>query len=215
MLRPPTLALATGARYPSLSDITNRASPFALHLIERIVRVFSEHRFAPDETDHVKLYLMRHGPAEDRADSGLDGDRALTLPGRDRVRLVAKALLDADEGPAHIVSSPLVRAVQTAEIVAIKTKLGARGGTVEVRRELSPGGEAAQFVRRLPSEGRKRVLLVGHEPDLSELVLALVGLPERAFDKATVMGLQLRETGGPALRFVLDPKTLQFETFSS
>ncbi|HEV3190206.1 MAG TPA: phosphohistidine phosphatase SixA, partial [Polyangiaceae bacterium] len=117
--------------------------------------------------------------------------------------------------PAHIVSSPLVRAVQTAEIVAIKTKLGARGGTVEIRRELSPGGEAAQFVRRLPSEGRKRVLLVGHEPDLSELVSALVGLSGRAFDKATVMSLQLPETGGPGLRFVLDPKTLQFETFDS
>jgi phosphohistidine phosphatase len=163
----------------------------------------------------VKLYLMRHGPAEDQAESGLDSDRALTPPGRERVRLVAKALLDADEGPAHIVSSPLVRAVQTAEIVAIKTKLGARGGTVVIRRELSPGGEALQFVRRLPPEGRKRVLLVGHEPDLSELVSALLGLTARAFDKATVMSLHLPETGGPGLRFVLDPKTLQFETFDS
>jgi phosphohistidine phosphatase len=163
----------------------------------------------------VKLYLMRHGPAEDQADSGLDSDRALTAAGRERVRLVAKALLDADEGPAHIVSSPLVRAVQTAEIVAIKTKLAGRGGAVEVRRELSPGGEAAQFVRRLPSEGRKRILLVGHEPDLSELLSALLGSPGKGFDKAMVTSLQLPDAGRPRLRFVLDPKTLQFEAFES
>ena len=163
----------------------------------------------------MKLYLMRHGTAEDQADSGLDGDRALTPAGRERVRLVAKALRDADEAPAHVVSSPLVRAVQTAEIVAIKTKLAAHGGTVEVRRELSPAGEAAQFVRLFSSEGRKRVLLVGHEPDLSELVSALVGSSAKPFDKAMVMSLQLPEAGQPRLRFVLDPKTLQFETFDS
>jgi len=185
-----------------------------LHLNARIIKVFSEHPL-PNETDHVKLYLMRHGPAEDRADSGLDSDRPLTPAGRERVRLVAKALLDADEGPAQVVSSPLVRAVQTAEIVAIKTKLGARGGAVEVRRELSPGGEAAPFVRRLPSEGRKRILLVGHEPDLSELLSALLGSSDKAFDKAMVVSLQLSETGRPRLRFVLDPKTLQFETFDA
>jgi phosphohistidine phosphatase len=169
----------------------------------------------PAETNPVKLYLMRHGTAEDQADSGLDGDRALTLAGRERVRLVAKALQDADEGPAHVVSSPLVRAVQTAEIVAIKTKLAARGGTIEVRRELSPGGEAAQFVRLFPSEGRKRTLLVGHEPDLSELVSALLGSTAKPLDKAMVVGLQLSETARPRLRFVLDPKTLQFESFDS
>jgi phosphohistidine phosphatase SixA len=60
------------------------------------------------------------------------------------------------------------------------------------------------------AEGRKRVMLVGHEPDLSELVGALVGTFGRGFDKAMVVGLHLPSvTGRGRLRFVLEPKTLK------
>ena len=90
----------------------------------------------------MKLYVMRHGPAEDQAASGIDEDRALSTPGRERVRAVAKILTAEGEEPAQVVTSPLVRAVQTAEIVAIATKLSDRGGTVTVLRDLAPGGEA-------------------------------------------------------------------------
>jgi phosphohistidine phosphatase len=165
----------------------------------------------------MKFYLMRHGPAEDRADSGLDGDRALSPAGRDRVRGVAKRLLEIEEAPTYIVTSPLARSVQTAEIVAITSKLNARRGTVEVRRELSPGAgaEAALLVRRIALEGGKRVLFVGHEPDLTGVVSALLGGFHRPFDKAMVVGLQLPAEGGQArLRFVLDPRTLTLESAS-
>jgi phosphohistidine phosphatase len=163
----------------------------------------------------MKLYLMRHGPAEDRADSGLDSDRALTSTGRDRVRNVGKMLLDLEEAPAHIVTSPLARSVQTAEIVAIASKLSARGGTVQVRRELSPGAaaDAVVLARRAAHEGLKRVLLVGHEPDLTGLAAALLHGFHRTFDKGMVVGLHLPADGGHArLRFVLDPRTLTLET---
>ncbi len=165
----------------------------------------------------MKLYLMRHGPAEDRADSGLDSDRALTSTGRDRVRSVAKMLLDLEEAPAHIVTSPLARAVQTAEIVAIASKLSARGGTVQVRRELSPGAtaDAVVLARRTAHEGLKRVLLVGHEPDLTGLAGSLLDGFHRSFDKAMIVALHLPADGSPArLRFVLDPRTLTLETAS-
>jgi phosphohistidine phosphatase len=165
----------------------------------------------------MKLYLMRHGPAEDRADSGLDGDRALSASGRNRVRGVAKMLLDLEEAPAHIVTSPLARSVQTAEIVAIASKLSARGGTVQVRRELSPGAaaDAVLFARRMAHEGNKRLLLVGHEPDLTTVAAALLGGFDRSFDKAMVVGLYLPDDGGQArLRFVLDPRTLTLENAS-
>jgi len=163
----------------------------------------------------MKFYLMRHGPAEDRADSGLDSDRALSAAGRERVRAVAKRLLDLEEAPTQIITSPLARSVQTAEIVAIASKLSARRGTVEVRRELSPGAgaEAVLLVRRTALEGGKRVLFVGHEPDLTAVVSTLVGGFHRPFDKAMVVGLQLPAEGGQArLRFVLDPRTLTLET---
>ncbi len=160
----------------------------------------------------MKLYVMRHGPAEEHAQSGVDGDRALTGSGRERVRAVAKVLAEAGESPLRIVTSPLVRAVQTAEIVAIVTKIAEREGVVEASREIAPGGDGATLARRFAAEGRKRVMLVGHEPDLSAIVARLTGEFDRPFDKAMVVGLHLPADAGPIrLRFVLEPKTLRFD----
>jgi phosphohistidine phosphatase len=161
----------------------------------------------------VKLYVMRHGPAEDHSESGVDADRALTVSGRERVRAVAAALSEAGEAPLTILTSPLVRAVQTAEIVAVVTELGARDGGVTVRRAVGPGGDAERLVRTLASEQKKRVMVVGHEPDLSGLVASLLGHFGRSFDKAMVVGLHVPDQGGAVrLRFVLDPKSLELET---
>ena len=162
----------------------------------------------------MKLYVMRHGPAEDQAESGRDFNRALTATGRERVRAVAKALEAKDESPHHIATSPLVRAVQTAEIVAVATKLSERGGTVETRRELASGSDADIYVAKLLEghDKKKRVMIVGHEPDLSALVTKLLGDPMPVpMDKAMVVGLTLR-AGHPAkLRFILEPKRQTWE----
>ncbi len=177
----------------------------------------------------MKLYVMRHGPAEDVAPTGRDADRALTPSGRERVREVAKLLSAEKEEPLVVLSSPLVRALQTAEIVANVTKLDERAvkedaalsGTVEVRGEMAPGKDAEALVWELAQRGKKRVMIVGHEPDLSMLVADLVGnvLPEGML-KAMVVGLKLtpkasedrREVEGRAfdarLLFVLQPKKL-------
>jgi phosphohistidine phosphatase len=164
----------------------------------------------------VRLYIMRHGPAEDRAASGRDFDRALTASGRDRVRDVARALHEGGEGPHRIITSPLVRALQTAEIVAALVKLADQGGTVEVRRELSPGGDAPGLVRELLEAGAKRVMLVGHEPDLADLAAHLAGRDFRAgLQKAMVVGLGSVKDDPAArplrLRFILDPRSLEWE----
>jgi phosphohistidine phosphatase len=166
----------------------------------------------------LKLYIMRHGPAEDRADSGMDSDRALSAGGRERVRAVAKFLLEIGEEPLLVVTSPLVRAVQTAEIVAIGTKLGDRDGKVDVRRELTPGGTGCDgLVASLAAMSARRVLLVGHEPDVSELTQSLLakasskGLPHQ-FDKAMVVALHIGPDGRASrLRFVLEPRTLRLD----
>jgi phosphohistidine phosphatase len=178
----------------------------------------------------MKLYVMRHGPAEDQSGSGLDGDRALTASGRERVRAVAKLLVELGEAPLAVITSPLVRAVQTAEIVALVTQLGQGKGSVEVRREMSPSGHTSALVDTLLAEGRKRVMVVGHEPDLGELVTTLLGKGafRRAFEKAMVVGLHVSarsalSTGAShgvepvesdrrsRLRFVLDPKALRLD----
>jgi phosphohistidine phosphatase len=151
----------------------------------------------------MKLYVMRHGPAEESAESGRDFDRALTASGRERVRGVAKALVDEGEAPLAIVTSPLVRSVQTAEIVAVVTKLE---GDVETHHALAPGGEGAALARSLAAQQRKRVMFVGHEPDVSELVASLLGeAMRRPFEKAMVVGLAINDDK-VKLRFVLEPK---------
>ena len=155
----------------------------------------------------MKIYVMRHGPAEDFAKSGRDADRALTPGGRDRVRAVARLLLESDEAPRVIISSPLVRAMQTAEIVAAEVGITA----VEASRELAPSGDAAAFVSSLVKAGRKRAMIVGHEPDLSSLVATLCGAFARDMLKAMVVGLHVRAGEEPRLRFVLDPKDLRVE----
>ena len=164
----------------------------------------------------MKLYIMRHGPAEDTSVSGRDFDRALTPSGRERVRDVARELAKEDEAPLVIVSSPLVRALQTAEIVAAVTKSSDRGGTVETRRELSPGAPGVELVREAIAQKRKRVMLVGHEPDLSSLVAHLSGhVLGLGFQKAMVVGLATLTKDDASIamrvRFVLDPKTLAWD----
>jgi phosphohistidine phosphatase len=178
----------------------------------------------------VKLYVMRHGPAEDTSVTGRDGDRVLTSDGRERTRAVARALVTAAEAPLTIVSSPLVRALQTAEIVAGVTELekavreaktaGGAPGTVEIRRELAPGGDALALVLELARGGRKRAMVVGHEPDLSMLLARLVNhVPEQGMLKSMVVGVKVDPARPDAqgraetceLRFVLDPKTLGWQ----
>lgn len=179
----------------------------------------------------MKLYVMRHGPAHDDSPSGRDADRALTVPGRERVAAVAKALVDAGEEPFAILSSPLIRALETAEIVSEVTHLSRRAredgkakragatGELEIRRELGMGTEKLGLLAELVRAGRKRVMIVGHEPDLSMLVMSLVGkeLPS-GMGKGMVVGVKLTPDPGVAglefrssLRFVLDPKSLSWQ----
>lgn len=161
----------------------------------------------------VKIFVMRHGPAEDTSLSGSDLERDLTVPGRERVRAVAQALAAQNELPLRIFSSPLVRCLQTAELVANRA---GNDVMVSTRRELAPGGNVLNLVNELRTAALRRVLLVGHEPDVSVLLSSL-GIPmQRGFMKAMVVGLSIAdESEGPRtpgrLRFVLDPKTLVFE----
>jgi phosphohistidine phosphatase len=155
----------------------------------------------------VKLYVVRHGPAEDTAASGKDFDRALTPSGRERVRDVAKALGRADEAPKMIFSSPLVRALQTAEVIAAELGIA----NVETTRDLAPGGDAEALLRSLVAQKRKRAMVVGHQPDLTIVIEALIET-RFAFDmtKSMVVGLGVEQGSAAKIRFVLDPKTLEF-----
>jgi len=122
-----------------------------------------------------ELYIMRHGLAAARGGAGFadDAQRPLLPEGKEKMSEIAEGLKRAGLEFDWVVSSPLVRAIETAKIIA--ESLGSTGA-VDVCDAMRPGGspeEVIAFLAKRP--GRTRVLMVGHEPDLSELAGRLIG----------------------------------------
>lgn len=119
----------------------------------------------------MDLYLMRHGKAEDRGDTGTDTARRLTRKGRDEIRSAARWMKAQDLAFEPVAASPLVRAQETAGIVAEVPG----SAPVETWDALAPGGspdEVCHAIRRYPPDAA--LLLVGHEPLLSALAGRIV-----------------------------------------
>ena len=122
----------------------------------------------------MNLYLLRHGIAVDPSvpDFAKDAERPLTAKGKRRLRQIAKAMSALKISCDVILSSPYVRAAETAEIVAQSLK---RRKQLKFTAELTPGGNPKLLIQQL-NELRprpKNILLVGHEPYLSKLIALL------------------------------------------
>jgi phosphohistidine phosphatase SixA len=112
----------------------------------------------------VRLFLVRHAEA---APGEPDDLRPLTSAGRDAARELAQRL--AGEHPEAVVSSPLLRARETAAAIA-----EASGVAAETDERLAPGATADDL--RAAAAGRgETIVAVCHQPDCSEIVLALTG----------------------------------------
>ena len=109
--------------------------------------------------------LLRHGIAVERDEwEGLDGDRPLTEQGATRVAQVAAGLNRLDVQPTHVLSSPLIRAIETAKIVQRSLRVRAAMRIVD---ELLPDAaphRLLSILHNLPPESC--VLCIGHEPQL-------------------------------------------------
>lgn len=164
----------------------------------------------------MKLYLLRHGVAVERGspDYPDDSARPLTTEGRDKVRQVAVGMRRLGLGFDLILSSPYVRARETAELVA-----AALDATRKLRFVPSLAEEDAhtEVVREIAAlrPPPENLLLVGHEPHLSEL-MALLLTGETAmpihFKKAGLACLSINgiEAGPCAvLEWLLAPKQLR------
>jgi len=152
----------------------------------------------------MRLTLIRHGAADDHAVS--DEERALTNEGRATVRRVGKALARRRVRFDAIVSSPLVRAVQTAEIVA--ASVGHKGDFV-VDRALVPEARPQGVLALLEKLGAERVALVAHEPIMSSLASVLTGRRFRGFAKGEAVRIRMDEglDQHGSLRWSIDPAT--------
>jgi phosphohistidine phosphatase len=125
----------------------------------------------------MKLYVLRHGEAADHGDPRYkENERPLTAKGLQRTRQLAECLEDLDIVFDRILSSPLTRAKQTAEIVAAKMKRA-----VEFTEALTPSGSMKDLVDQISGlrPVPESVVLVGHEPYLSGFIsLLCIGGPD-------------------------------------
>ncbi len=123
----------------------------------------------------MNLYILRHGIAVEPGTPGFENDseRPLIPKGERRLREAAAAMKKLELSFDLILSSPFIRAKQTAEIVAGELKLKKR---LEFSDELAPGGSFKALIHALNElkPAPENVLLVGHEPYLSRLISLLV-----------------------------------------
>lgn len=159
-------------------------------------------------TDELQLHLLRHAHAGDAMKwNGPDSDRPLSEKGR--LQAVRLGLFLADTGflPDLIMSSPLARALETARLVA--TPLGL---PIVVTNALAEPLDLESLGRLLAGAGNpRRPLLVGHDPDFSELAAQLVGVAELPLRKGTLLRIDTRrslDAGSGLLRWLLPPDLL-------
>jgi phosphohistidine phosphatase len=164
----------------------------------------------------MNLYFMRHGIAADRADTGANSDdraRALTPKGIKRMHRAAKGLLTFSLSFDRILTSPLERARQTAQIVAQTLHLEDR---VEEIQQLSPDQSVQDLIDTLAAyAGQKEILLVGHEPLLSSTISFLLSDTARTeirLKKGSLCCVEIGSVpprGSAVLHWALTPKQLR------
>ncbi len=165
----------------------------------------------------MRLYLMRHAIAVDHGTPGYAQDRLrpLTEEGRTQARKVAAGLKRLKIEPDLIVTSPYVRAVQTAQEVARILQFKEPVQECDaLRAEVYPA-ETSRALNRF--SGYEQLLLIGHEPHMSSWLAELVAAPSGlhcVFKKAGVARVDLTDVppprGSGILKWLMTPKQLQF-----
>ena len=160
------------------------------------------------------LFVVRHGIAIDREDPKCpsDPERFLTPDGLKKTREAAKGFAAIEDSPKLFVSSPYVRALQTAEIFA--EELHSSKSKIEKSESLLPGAEPAAFFRELSHrKSLESVICFGHAPQLDELIAYALGSKRdlTALKKAGAACVELTRLHPPAgtLVWLMTPKALR------
>ena len=137
------------------------------------------------------LYVCRHAVAVDREEfHGDDAERPLTRRGARRFLALAR-ILNASNAfrPKLVVTSPLLRAMETAELIAAET-----GAEIVQCSQLAPGGDQNELLGNVLQYEAKRIALVGHSPDLDETAARLLHAPKSSIKlfKGSVLALRIR-----------------------
>jgi phosphohistidine phosphatase len=151
----------------------------------------------------VILYFLRHGKAgQPRAKS--DDARELTARGRAELAAAAPLWRRLNLRPDVVISSPLPRALQTAELLC-----DAIGGSPVTDDRLRPGAGWGDLARAMAAHpDARRVMFVGHEPDLSAAIVDLTGAASVRMRKGGLACLEfygVPEPGGGEIAWLIDP----------
>jgi phosphohistidine phosphatase len=157
----------------------------------------------------MKIYILRHGIAEDGHAGQPDSERALTAEGRKKLRNVLRAAAAGDVTPSLILTSPYRRALQTAQLAA--EALNYKGELLQIK-ALEPGSNPRAVWEEIRvHKDEPEILLSGHEPLFSSLTAYLLGCPNLQIDfkKGALACVEIdRFTADPhgSLRWMLTPK---------
>ena len=133
----------------------------------------------------MRVYLVRHGQAEPGEPDDL---RRLTERGREQARLIALHLETEQARPDAVVSSPLLRARETAETIGRPF-----GITAQIDERLAPGATPEDLLAAVAGRG-ETVVAIGHEPDCARAAAELGGGEERPFAAGETRLLELAPT---------------------
>jgi phosphohistidine phosphatase len=156
----------------------------------------------------MRIAVLRHGIAEERRPGKPDAGRKLTAEGKAKLLRVLGRAREAGVAPALILTSPLVRAVETAEMAG--NILGAKNRIVRTD-ALLPGADPAALWEEIRSRKTAgEILVAGHEPHLSALVAYLLASPGLQLDlkKGALVRLETDAFGAQphcVLKWILTP----------
>jgi phosphohistidine phosphatase len=158
------------------------------------------------------LYIVRHGIAVERDARGkpAEAERPLTPEGVQKTHAAALGLRALGVKPGAVITSPYVRAAQTAEIFA--EALGFSPDKISVSESLKPAENPADILREVARLKAKEVMCCGHAPHVDLLIahLAGAGAPFTEMKKAGVACLEQSAAHGRwELRWILTPKVLR------
>ena len=159
----------------------------------------------------MKLYLLRHGEAAPLGDGGItdDADRPLTETGLRQIRALAGQMQRRGIGLKAVLSSPLLRAKQTAETLVKTGPFPAL--EVRICDDLAFNGKPRRIARLLRELKAESVALVGHAPDLNQLAGWLIGSKKAQVDLAKgavahILSSEDVRKGSGALLWMLTPE---------
>jgi phosphohistidine phosphatase len=153
----------------------------------------------------MEFHFVRHGDADPPEGGRSDEERHLTQRGKSETLSLARALYRAGARPEAILTSPLVRARETGQILE-----GVFGCQTQVAPGLGPGCTLGHLQSAVPPGVSGSLLLVGHEPDFSRIIGQLVGGARVELKKsgAARVDAERLEPGAGVLVWLLSPRLL-------